>query len=132
MDKDEGPPQGSDDGADGADGTAAVLYAIFVSFTEALGDLEDRLAAIEAAVRSGPADVVARLDAVEAAVRSGPADVVRRLDAIDAAVDAVRALVQARGDDAGPSLGRRATDAGRRLASDLGLVNRPRQPPAPG
>jgi len=42
-------------GAGVDDGTGAVLYAMFTSFSEVLGSLEGRLAAIEAAVRAGAA-----------------------------------------------------------------------------
>ena len=96
------------EGADGENGTAAVLYGIFTSFTESLAGLEERLAAIEAAVRDSHAAVVGRLDVVEAALAS------------------VRSLLQDHADETAHSLGRRATDAGRRLATDLGL--RPRRP----
>lgn len=75
------------------DGTGAVLYGMFTSFTEALGDLEKRLAAIEASV------------------------------------DGVRLLLQRHMDETAQSLGRRASDAGRRLAGDLGLRGRPKPPP---
>ena len=105
------------------DGTGAVLYGMFTSFTEALGDLDGRLSAIEEAVRTVrtvPSGVDDRLAAVEAS-----------LDGLAAAVEAVRALVQSHVDDTAHSLGRRAGEAGRRLASDLGLRGRPKPPAAP-
>lgn len=154
MDEDQGPlPE--DDQPQG-DGTAAVLYAIFTSFTEALGDLEHRLDAIESALRSGPADVVTRLDAIEAGLRQAPSGgagsasnvevavatlnglVQRQSDLLDQrtaalaeALQAVKGLVEAHIDDTAHSIGRRAGDAGRRLANDLGLLNRPRRSPEP-
>lgn len=137
------------EGADGADGTAAVLYGIFTSFTESLAGLDQRLAAIEAAVRDGQAAVVGRLDAVESALRADTEEagasptgsdeglgalgslVDRRADALEerinsleATLAAVRSLVQDQADETSRSLGRRATEAGRRLASDLGLRSR--------
>lgn len=50
------------------DGTTAVLYGMFTSFTEALDDLGGRLAAIEAAVRAGPPELASRVAGLEAAV----------------------------------------------------------------
>ena len=176
------------------DGTGAVLYGMFTSFTEALGDLDGRLAAIEAAVLAGSPEMASRLAALEAATRTVPAELTSRLAALEAsldelsgvlrevadavpapgsvaagaadfgaaesaeearavvvgdqllrqsdllerrtadlaaAVDSVRALVQSHMDDTAHSLGRRAGEAGRRLASDLGLRGRPK-PPAVG
>lgn len=152
MDEDQEPPPEGDEAH--GDGTAAVLYAIFTSFTEALGDLEQRLASIEAAVRAGPEDVVTRLDAIEAGMRQASAGaggtatdtgeamaglsalIDRQSELLDQrtadlamAVDAVKVLIEAHIDDTAHSLGRRAGDAGRRLVSDLGLLNRPRRPP---
>lgn len=139
------PGGGAGGGDDGHDGTAAVLWAMFTSFTEALGGLEQRLDAMEAAVRAGPTDLARRLDEVEAGAGRGPADealgqlteAVRRqselLDqrtaALAAAVEGLRALAQAHADETSHSLGRRAGDAGRRLARDLGLRGRA-DPPA--
>ena len=135
--------------AGGEDGTAAVLYGIFTSFTQSLAGLEERLAAIEAAVRDGQAALLERLEAVETAMGAHPAaavpaptwgdgldalgshldgraDVVdRRMASLEEAVASVRSLLQEHADETAHSLGRRATDAGRRLASDLGL--RPRR-----
>ena len=151
MDEYQGPlPEG--DQSQG-DGTAAVLYAIFTSFTEALADLERRLDAIESALRSGPADVVTRLDAIEAGLRQAPSgggsatdvgdamaklnglvqrqsDLVdQRTSALAEALEVVKGLVEAHIDDTAHSISRRAGDAGRRLANDLGLLNRPRRSP---
>ncbi|MGI8686288.1 MAG: hypothetical protein ACR2MO_14570, partial [Acidimicrobiales bacterium] len=53
----------------------------------------------------------------------------QRTAALAAAVDALQALLQAHVDDTAHSLGRRAGEAGRRLASDLGLRGRPKPPP---
>lgn len=153
------------------DGTGAVLYGMFTSFTEVLGGLEGRLVAIEEAVRRGPPDLELRLAALEASLdelsgvlrevadaaaaapattgwaddaardarvaaggeRGGHSDLLERRTAeLAAAVEAVRALVQAHMDDTAHSLGRRAGEAGRRLASDLGLRGRPKQPPEVG
>lgn len=150
------------------DGTGAVLYGMFTSFTEVLGDLEGRLESIEAALRHGPPDLNARLAGLERsvlelsdAVRSqagaprpapAPADtangnelaalaaVVRaqselldqRTAALAAAIDALRVLLQTHVDDTAQSIGRRAGEAGRRLASDLGLRARPKPPPPLG
>lgn len=50
--------------------------------------------------------------------------------AVLAAVEDLRRLLQAHVEETANSLGRRATDAGRRLASDLGL--RGRRPAAGG
>lgn len=170
------------------DGTGAVLYGMFTSFTEVLGALESQLAAIEDAVRAGPKALDERLPALEAAVRAGPAHLDARLGAIEAAVravpvleerlaaieralragapesrphdeeqavefagltdgmrrqsdlhdqrsaalvaavDALRDLLQAHVDETTHSLGRRAGEAGRRLANDLGLRGRPKPP----
>lgn len=141
---DEGAPEAV--GAD--DGTGAVLYGMFTSFTEVLGDLEGRLKGIEAALRLGPPDLNARLADLERSVLE-LADLVRgrpdapppvpaptqgarrdELAALAAAVDALRVLLQAHVDDTAQSLGRRAGEVGRRLASDLGLRGRPK-PPSP-
>lgn len=147
------------------DGTGAVLYGMFTSFTEVLGDLEGRLEGIEGALRLGPPDLNARLAGLERCVLElsdvvrgqadappsapSPADtahgdelvvlaaVVRaqselldqRTAALAAAVDALRVLLQAHVDDTAQSIGRRAGEAGRRLASDLGLRGRPKPPP---
>lgn len=60
------------------DGTSAVLYAMFRSFTEVLGRLESRLDGIEASVRvassgnAGVASLGGRLAAIEEAVRAMP------------------------------------------------------------
>lgn len=105
------------------DGTGAVLYGMFTSFTEALGDLDVRLSAIEEAVRAVrtmPSGAEDRLASLEAS-----------LDELAGAVEAVRALVQSHVDDTAHSLGRRAGEAGRRLASDLGLRGRPKPPTGP-
>ncbi len=113
------------------DGTGAVLYGMFTSFTEVLGSLEGRLAAIEAAVRAGQADpgvFDARLAAIEDVVRAQGELLDQRSAALAAAVEALHQLVQAHVDDTAHSLGRWATDAGRRLAGDLGLRARPKPP----
>lgn len=140
----------------GEDGVTAVLYGIFTSFTEALDGFDQRLAAIEAALRAGPGDVARRLDGIEQAVArvveagAGPgpsgteaslaelAGAARRqaemLDqrtaALSAAVEELRTLLQAHVDETSHSLGRRAGEAGRRLASELGLRGRPRSDPS--
>lgn len=159
----------SDDGAPEAvgadDGTGAVLYGMFTSFTEVLGHLERRLEGIDAALRAGPGDLNARLAGLErtvlelsdlvrrqaeapppvpagadgaqggevaalAAVVRAQSDLLeQRTAGLAAAVDALRALLQAHVDDTAQSLGRRAGEAGRRLASDLGLRGRPKPPP---
>lgn len=117
---------------------------------------EQRLQALESAVVDGVAALAARLDAVEAVVTArsvqpsapseeaaqGPPElaalVERRADALDrrmatleAALESVRLLVQAHVDDTAHSLGRRAGEAGRRLASDLGILGRRGQPQDP-
>lgn len=129
----EPQPAAGEAGVD--DGTGAVLYGMFTSFTEVLGSLEGRLAAIEDAVRAGqagPGPVDTRLGdeiaAVGAVVRAQCELVDQRSAALAAAVDALHQLVQAHVDDTAHSLGRRATDAGRRLAGDLGLRGRPKPP----
>lgn len=161
---DEGGPVLSGETAGTDEGTGAVLYGMFTSFAEVLGNLEGRLAAIESAVRSGPPELDRRLAGLDDALarlsdlvgRHGEvptagdvaggqgaevaalADLVRRQSelvdqrtaALQAAVDAVRALLQAHADETANSLGRRAGDAGRRLANDLGLRGRPK-PPSP-
>lgn len=129
----EGAADATADGT--ADGTAAVLYAIFTSFTESLGELEHRLAAIESAVQRPAAELAERLEAVEAAPAAGRALaelVERRADAVEArlarleeALASLRSLLQDHADDTAHSLGRRAGDVGRRLATDLGF--RPRR-----
>lgn len=163
MDDEVGPaPSGETARTD--DGTGAVLYGMFTSFTEALSHLEERLAAIEAAVRAGPPEAELRLAGLEESIgelshllhaqaEAGTAapgrtaqeprtdgaevsDLLRRqlelLDqrtaALATALDAMRALLQAHVDDTANSLGRRAGEAGRRLASDLGLRGRPKPP----
>lgn len=142
---DDGGSETHDDGA----GTAAVLYGMFTSFTEALDRLEERLAAIEATVRAGPGDLTAHLARVEAAtsrlaertaaapageplgdlIKAQSEGVDRRLVELEASVDALRILLQGHIDDTAQSLGRRASEAGRRLVSDLGLRSRPKPPP---
>lgn len=148
------------------DGTGAVLYGMFTSFTEVLGELEGRLAAIDAAVRSGPPDIEARLGAIErslaelagllrtqadvapvAVVPGGQErqvgalgdEVLRQFERLDqrtsslaGAVESLRALVQAHVDETAHSLSRRAGEAGRRLATDLGIRGRPKSPPSLG
>lgn len=132
----------------GGDGTAAVLYGMFTSFTEALAGLEERLAAIEAVLRTeagrAPGRFDARLAALEEAVdrvaeavAADPAPALdgavsetlaaldRRVAALAVGVDGVRSLLEAHVDDA-HSLGRRAGEAGRRLVGDL--WGRPRRP----
>ena len=109
------------------DGTSAVLYGMFTSFTEVLGSFEARLERIESALRSGPragtGDDVAE---VVALLRAQSELLDHRTAALAEAVAACRALLQSHVDDSAQSLGRRAGEAGRRLASDLGL--RSRQP----
>ncbi len=100
------------EGADGEDGTAAVLYGIFTSFTESLAGLEERLVAIEAAVGY---HLDRRADALE-----------QHMASLEAALASIRSLLERHAEETSHSLGRRATDAGRRLATDLGL--RPRRP----
>lgn len=167
----------------GADGTGAVLYGMFTSFTEALDGLDARLAAIEDAVRGVPPALEARLADVDQAVHSVPKAIEPRLAAVEyalhglaaevresaergpaatpapagvpdddsiellsaavqaqaalvdertaalaTALDDLRALVQSHVDESAHSLGRRATDAGRRLVGDLGLRGRARPP----
>lgn len=164
---DEDDPAPVTRSAAGDDGTSAVLYGMFTSFTEVIGRLDGRLQAMEVALRSGPRDVTGRLDdldgrlrAIDAAVTQladavrlqprqaeappggGPGEVAelaavvraqseqldRRIGALAAAIDDLRALLQAHADDAAHSLGRRAGEAGRRLAADLGLRTRPKGP----
>lgn len=147
MEQDRGvPPEGA---AEQGEGTAAVLYAIFTSFTESLGDLEHRLTAIEASVRDTRAELAGRLDDLGAAVQDRPAaapatgvptealvDLVnqraegleRRFGELEGALESLRAVIQAHADETSHSLGRRAGDMGRRLASDLGLTGRRTQP----
>lgn len=126
MDQEDPTPDGDQDAADGA---AAVLYAIFTSFTESLGELEHRLAAIEAAVQR---PVPEAAEASQAEVRALSELVDRRADAlerrlagVEEALASLRALLQLHADDTAHSLGRRAGEVGRRLASDLGI--RPRR-----
>lgn len=222
----EGEGRRSGAGGDGDAGTAAVLYGMLTTFSEALGGLDGRLAAIEAAVHARPDPPVeqaaappARLDealsrleeamervlvavegrqagidlvldtlrslatrveamgvrverareGIEEVVRSTAwlPDATRSLQALEssavgrpaaadadavaalgqavrsqserfeqhaaelaAAVASLRALLDAHVQETAHSLGRRATEAGRRLAGDLGLRGRPRQPPA--
>lgn len=136
MDEDEGPAPSAP--SEGGEGTAAVLYAIFTSFTESLGGLERRLDAIEAALRevrasphggAGEDEVdgagAARLQAVVDLVNERADEAHQRLGLLEAALQDLRSLLQAHADDTANSLGRRAGDMGRRLASDLGLVRRP-------
>lgn len=136
------------------DGSGAVLYGMFASFTEALAGVERRLAALEDAVRDGPDDAEpavaaldARLEAIERALErlassldgpattgappdaAGPsvADLAGVLDRRLAAVEqGLDALLEQREKDEG-TIGRRAGLAGRRLVQDL--WGRPRQPP---
>ncbi len=126
MQQEEHKPNG---GEDAADGTAAVLYAIFTSFTESLGELEHRLAAIEAAVQrpapeadeASPVDVQGLIEVVD---RRADA-LERHLAGLEEALASLRSLLQLHADDSAHSLGRRAGEVGRRLASDLGF--RPRR-----
>ena len=147
------------------DGTNAVLFGMFTSFTEALGDLEARLGRIEAAVRASPPELAARLAALDAslgrlmelvvsrpdpapvaptpgpdalagevaalvAVVGGQSDLVdRRTNALTVAIEELRAALQAHADETAHSLGRRAGEAGRRLAGDLGLWGRSKATP---
>lgn len=116
-------------GEEAADGTAAVLYAIFTSFTESLGELEHRLAAIEAAVQrpapeadeASPVDVQGLIEVVD---RRADA-LEQHLAGLEEALASLRSLLQLHADDSAHSLGRRAGEVGRRLASDLGF--RPRR-----
>lgn len=143
--------QADEPGAQGAadDGVAAVLYGMFASFTEALDGFDRRLEAIEVALRAGPGETAERLRSIEAAlagvtapppaadaddVQAALASLAARAGAIEAAVEALHRLLQAHVDETSHSLGRRAGEAGRRLAADLGLRSRPRPgagPPAP-
>jgi hypothetical protein len=150
-------------GGTGEDGVAALLYGMFTSFTEALDGFDQRMAAIEGALRAGPGDVARRLEAIEetlaraveggdgpgeaeleaslASLRAAVEHQGRLLDerttAITTAVGALRTVLEAHVVETSHSLGRRAGEAGRRLASDLGL-RRPRpedgpsRPPGPG
>ena len=143
-------------GGTGEDGVAALLYGMFTSFTEALDGFDQRMAAIEAALRAGPGDVARRLDAIEEALAragergDGPGEAEldaslaslrasmehqgrlldERTTAITAAVGALRTVLEAHVAETSHSLGRRAGEAGRRLASDLGL-RRPRPEDGP-
>jgi chromosome segregation ATPase len=135
VDEDQAPAPGD---SAGGEGTAAVLYAIFTSFTESLGGLERRLDAIEAAVREARAEPAGTEEGVPSSQAEAQAlvdlvDLVNqradglhgRLNELEAALEDLRSLLQAHADEAAHSLGRRAGDMGRRLASDLGLVRRP-------
>ena len=140
-------------GAGVQDGVTAVLYGMFTSFTEALDRFDQRLGAIEAALEAGPGEVVSRLGRIEQAV-TGPAEpdggsfpesapasaealqrqtelLDQRTAALSSAIAELRALLQAHVDESAHSLSRRAGEAGRRLAGDLGL-RRPRPPSGGG
>ncbi|HVE47779.1 MAG TPA: hypothetical protein VNA57_13655 [Acidimicrobiales bacterium] len=116
-----------------------------------LEEARDRLDAVLRAGGDLPA-AVASLRELEEAIRetaetiqhgsvAGLAGVVReesellsrRLAAISVSVDAVGRLLSAHSQETSHSLGRKASEAGRRLASDLGLTprskERPRKPP---
>lgn len=109
----------------GGDGVIAVLHGMLTSFSEALDGFDRRLAAIEVALRAGPGDTTERLGALEA-----------RAAALQRTLDELRVTLQAHVDETSHSFGRRAGEAGRRLATDLGLRGRPRPgggpPPAGG
>lgn len=109
----------------GDDGVIAVLHGMFTSFSEALDGFDRRLAAIEVALRAGPGETTERLGAIEA-----------RAAALQRTLDELRVTLQAHVDQTSHSFGRRAGEAGRRLATDLGLRGRPRPgggpPPAGG
>ncbi len=144
--EDQSEPQQAAGEAGVDDGTGAVLYGMFTSFTEVLGSLEGRLAAIERSVGELSELVRAQATAppvewprtggttdeeIAAAVtvmRAQGALLDQRSAALAAAVEALHQLLQAHVDDTAHSLGRRATDAGRRLAGDLGLRGRPKPP----
>lgn len=66
--------------------------------------------------------------AVAAVVRSESELLAQRVSAVAVVLDAVRSLLEAHVAETSHSLGRRASDAGRRLASDLGLRQRPKRP----
>ncbi|MGH9178528.1 MAG: hypothetical protein ACRD0N_08240 [Acidimicrobiales bacterium] len=129
MDEDRGPAPLGD--SEGGEGTAAVLYAIFTSFTESLGGLERRLDAIESAVRqprgepAGDGDEAPPAQPLVDLVNQRADGLEQRLRALEATLEDLRSLVQAHAEESAHSLGRRAGDVGRRLASDLGLVRRP-------
>lgn len=126
MDEERGSGR-PEDAAAGDDGTATVLWAMLTSFTEALAGLEQRLADIEAAVRAGPPGAVDRTDdpdRVAQALQRHEELVGQRIAPLVAGVESLRVLLQAHVDETRHSLGRRAGDAGRRLASDLGLLGR--------
>lgn len=98
---------------------------------EGLTELAEVVRGIEAGVGERDTAVAARVEELAGLVRHRTEAVEQRLTAVSSEVAAVRGLLQAHVDDVAHSLGRRATDAGRRLAADLGLRGRPK-PPTPG
>ena len=76
----------------GDEGTAAVLYGMLTSFSEALGQFDQRLAAIEGAVRDGPPDLLGRTERLEAAMDRLVAAVDGRQAGLDVLLDTVRSV----------------------------------------
>lgn len=85
------------------------------------------LCALEEAIREMADNVEDHSAAgISAAVRDESELLAQRLAAISVSLDSVRAILVEHVEESAHSLGRKASEAGRRLAADLGLASKPR------
>ena len=105
---------------------AESLAAVAASVQEVRAVLADgdRLGPVAGAVKALAERVEEAVEGSREEARGQVARLDERISALAAAVDDLRAVVEHQLEETANTLGRRATEAGRKLAADLGLRNR--------